>query len=364
MKAVGVRPGFMNSAALLELPMPSLDEVPDGQGVLVRVMEVGVDGTDREIHAGEYGKAPTGSEYLILGHESLGRVEAVGPKVTQLKVGDFVVAIVRRPGTSRYDVIGTPDMTTDEEYFEPGINLCHGFLTEYYVDCQDYLVRIPEGLSAVGVLTEPASIVAKGLTQAYEIQQRLLIWEPRKAAVLGAGPLGLLAAMALRLRELDVTVFARAEPPTLNATLVEAIGGQYVSGKRASLVDTAATHSPFDLIFEATGAAPLVFEAMQALAKNGVLIASGVPSRHQEATIPASAIVRELVLGNRVLVGTVNANRSHFGAAVRDLALAEVSYPGWLGRLITHRVQGLERHAELFDLLQHASDGIKVVVHV
>ena len=190
MKAIGVRPGYRNSAALLELPKPSLDEVPDGQGVLVLVLEVGVDGTDREMQTGEYGKAPTGSEYLILGHESLGRVDAVGPKATQVKVGDYVVAIVRRPGTSRYDVIGTPDMTTDEEYFELGINLCHGFLTEYYVDCQDYLGRIPERLSAVGVLTEPSSIVAKGLTQAYEIQQRLRIWEPRKAAVLELAPWG------------------------------------------------------------------------------------------------------------------------------------------------------------------------------
>ncbi|MBI2862774.1 MAG: alcohol dehydrogenase catalytic domain-containing protein [Chloroflexi bacterium] len=163
MKAIGVRPGHRNRAALLELPMPSLDEVPDGQGVLVRVLEIGVDGTDREISAGEYGKAPQGSEYLILGHESLGRVEAVGSNVRQITAGDYVVAIVRRPGTSRYDVVGMPDMTTDEEYLELGINLCHGFLTEYYVDCQDYVVRIPNGLRPVGVLTEPASIVAKGL---------------------------------------------------------------------------------------------------------------------------------------------------------------------------------------------------------
>jgi threonine dehydrogenase-like Zn-dependent dehydrogenase len=143
MKAIAVVPGKPNSAHLAQLPMPRLEEVPQGRGVLVRVLRVGVDGTDREINAAEYGKAPAGCDFLVLGHENFGRVEAVGSNVSELQRGDFVVATVRRPGKSLYDTIGTPDMTTDDVYFERGINLLHGFLAEYYVENADYVVRVP-----------------------------------------------------------------------------------------------------------------------------------------------------------------------------------------------------------------------------
>src|SRR5256712_7896366 len=157
MKAIAVRPGIPGSIHLAELVKPSLDEIPNGRGVLVRVLRVGVDGTDKEINAAEYGAAPPGYEFLVIGHESFGRVEAVGPAVTELAPGDYVVATVRRPGSSLYDRIGTYDMTTDDRYFERGINLRHGFLTEYVVDEPEYLVKVPGGLRHVGVLLEPTS---------------------------------------------------------------------------------------------------------------------------------------------------------------------------------------------------------------
>ena len=187
MKALAVFPGRPNTLHLAELPKPSLDEVPHGRGVLVRVLRVGVDGTDKEINAAEYGAAPEGYDFLVIGHEGFGQVEAVGPAVTELKPGDFVVATVRRPGSSIYDRIGTSDMTTDDVYFERGINLRHGFLTEYYVDDAEFIVKVPKGLREVGVLLEPLTVVEKGITQAYEIQRRLRVWRPRKAAVMGAG---------------------------------------------------------------------------------------------------------------------------------------------------------------------------------
>src|SRR6185437_14909834 len=140
MKAIAVTPGKPNSVRLVELPKPSLDDVPDGRGVLVKVLRVGVDGTDKEINAAEYGAAPPGYDFLVLGHESFGRVEAVGPNVTSVKPGDYVVATVRRPGKSIYDIIGTNDMTTDDVYFERGINLRHGYLTEHYVDDVEFIV--------------------------------------------------------------------------------------------------------------------------------------------------------------------------------------------------------------------------------
>src|SRR5919199_4078056 len=200
MKAIAVFPGKPDSIHLAELPKPSVDEVPDGRGVLVKVLRVGVDGTDKEINAAEYGAAPPGYEFLIIGHESFGRVEAVGPKVTELAPGDYVVATVRRPGSSIYDRIGTYDMTTDDTYYERGINLRHGFLTEYYVDDPEYIVKVPAGLREVGVLLEPTTVVEKGIAQAYEIQRRLRVWRPMRAAVIGAGTIGLLATLVLRLR--------------------------------------------------------------------------------------------------------------------------------------------------------------------
>src|ERR671928_1307510 len=141
MKAIAVLPGQANSVHLAELAKPSPSDVSDGRGVLVRVLRVGVDGTDREINAAEYGAAPDGYEFLIIGHEGFGQVEAVGPGVSFIRPGDFVVATVRRPGTSVYDAIGLQDMTTDSKYFERGINLRHGYLTEYYVEHEDFVVK-------------------------------------------------------------------------------------------------------------------------------------------------------------------------------------------------------------------------------
>ena len=211
MKAIAVHPGKPDSMHLAQLPRPSLDDIPGGRGVLVKVLRIGVDGTDKEINAAEYGAAPPGYDFLVTGHESFGRVEAVGPTVSecQLAVGDYVVATVRRPGSSIYDRIGTYDMTTDDVYYERGINLLHGYLTEYYVDDPEYIVRVPAGLRNVGVLLEPTTVVEKGIAQAFEIQRRLRVWRPQRAAVMGAGTIGLLAALALRLRGLDVTVFGR-----------------------------------------------------------------------------------------------------------------------------------------------------------
>jgi threonine dehydrogenase-like Zn-dependent dehydrogenase len=364
MKAVAVIPGKPNSVHLAELPAPSLDDIPGGRGVLVRVLRVGVDGTDKEINAAEYGAAPGGHSFLVIGHESFGQVEAVGPKVTELKPGDFVVATVRRPGTSLYDRIGTYDMTTDDTYYERGINLRHGFLTEYYVDDPEYIVKVPSGLKDVGVLLEPTTVVEKGIAQAYEIQRRLRVWRPRRAAVMGAGTIGLLATLALRLRGLEVTTFARSAKPTRNAELVEAVGARYESTSAGSIQEGARKYGPFDLIFEATGSSRIVFESMGALGKNGVLVLSSVTGGDGKIEVPADRINLEFVLGNKVMVGTVNANREYFEMGVRDMAQAEAEYPGWMGRLLTDKVVGLENYRELFAKLLSPNGAIKVYCEV
>jgi threonine dehydrogenase-like Zn-dependent dehydrogenase len=364
MNAIAVFPGKPNTMHLREVARPSLGEVPDGRGVLVKVLKVGVDGTDKEINAAEYGAAPPGDDFLITGHESFGRVEAVGPNVTELAPGDYVVATVRRPGSSIYDRIGTYDMTTDDMYYERGINLRHGYLAEYYVDDPEYIVKIPPGLKNVAVLLEPTTVVEKGIAQAYEIQRRLRVWRPRRAAVMGAGTIGLLAAMALRLRGLEVTVFGRTAAPYLNSDLVQALGARYQSTVTTSIMDGAARYGPFDLIFEATGASAVVFESMLALGKNGVLVLSSVTGGDHTIEIPADRINLEFVLGNKVMVGTVNANREYFEIGVKDMAHAESMYSGWLERLLTHPVKGLGEYRLLLETLTTAKGAIKVYCEV
>jgi glucose 1-dehydrogenase len=361
MKAIAVYPGQKNSVHLADLPMPSVNDIPDGRGVLVRLLRCGVDGTDKEINAAEYGAAPQGYDFLTIGHENFGRVEAVGPNVAEFRPGDYVVATVRRRGSSIYDEIGTYDMTTDEVYFERGVSRRHGYLTEYYVDDPEYIVKVPDGLRDIAVIAEPLSVAEKGIIQAYEIQRRLKVWQPRKAAVLGSGTIGLLATLILRLRGIDVTVFSRTRAPYLNSELVEVLGARYVSTQDVPVRESG---NGFDLIYEATGFAPIVFEAMEALGKNGVLVLASVTGGNQMAEVPAAKINLEFVLGNKVMVGTVNGNREYFEAAVRDLAMAEAQFPGWVAQLLTHPVNGLDNYQHLIDTLTSGKNVIKAFCEI
>ena len=255
-------------------------------------------------------------------------------------------------------------MTTDDVYFERGINLRHGYLTEYFVDDPEYIVKVPPGLKRIAVLLEPTSVIEKGIIQAYEIQRRLKIWKPRKAAVLGAGTIGLLAALSLRMRGLEVTSFGRTIPPYRNSELLSEIGVDYISTKKTSLGEASSRSGPFDLIFEATGFSPLVFEAMEHLGKNGVLVLSGVTGGGREVEVPADAINLGFVLGNKVMVGTVNANRTYFEAGAYDLSRAELEYPGWLEKLLTHPVEGLDNYQQMMKLLTEEKNAITVFVNV
>jgi threonine dehydrogenase-like Zn-dependent dehydrogenase len=364
MKAVAVLPGKPNSIHLRDVPMPSARDVPNGRGVLVRVLRVGVDGTDKEINAAEYGKAPPGDDYLILGHESFGVVEAVAPGVTEFVPGDCVVATVRRPGSTLYDAIGLQDMTTDDTYYERGINLLHGFLAEYYAESADFLVKVPTVLLSVGVLMEPVSVAEKAIGQAFEIQRRLRVWQPKRALVLGTGTLGLLASMILRLRGLEVLAMGKTPRPYLNADLLEQIGVGYESTQNVSIAEASRTHGPFDLIIEGTGYSPLVFEAMESLARNGVLVLLSVTGGDRRVEIAADRINQGFVLGNKVLVGSVNASRADYMTGVSDLAQAELAHPHWLDKLLTHKVRGLENYGALMDTLVSGTNTIKVYCEV
>ncbi|HEU0247400.1 MAG TPA: glucose 1-dehydrogenase [Gaiellaceae bacterium] len=365
MKAIAVHPGTPNSIHLRDVPPPSVTDIPDGRGVRVKVLRVGVDGTDKEINAAEYGAAPPGDDYLVTGHESFGQVLEVGPNVpSTIRPGTYVVASVRRPGSTIYGKIGLQDFTTDDVYYERGINLLHGFLTEEYVEDAQYVFPLPDSLREVGVLLEPTTVAEKGINHAFEIQRRLKVWEPLRACILGSGTIGLLAALVARLRGLEVTVYSLPERPYRNADLVEQLGGVYVSSKAASLSEVSAERGPFDLMFDATGFSPLVWQAAEVLGRNGVLVLASITGGDRKAEINSDAINQSFVLGNKIMVGTVNASPNDFRSGVDDLIKAEALFPGWLSQLLTTPIAGLENYEEMIRQLTENPDAIKVYVEV
>jgi glucose 1-dehydrogenase len=372
MKAVAVLPGRPNSVHLRDIPAPKLADqphphvcrIPEGRAVLVRVLQVGVDATDREINEALYGNAPPGGEHLVIGHESFGQVVEVGEKVTELKPGDFVSCTVRRPGGSLFDQIGRNDITSDEVYYERGINLCHGYLTESFVDDAEYMVKVPQDLRHLGVLAEPASVCAKAIEQAFLAQQRLQVWQPRRAFVLGAGQIGLLATLMLKLRGLEVFTLATKPAPHRKSEIVEAYGARYVSTRQTPLAELAREVGKPDLIFEATGNAEVAFRAMEVLAHNGALVWTSITGGTHEVTVDAAKINLEWVLGNKLLVSSVNGNRRHFELGIQALSHGEHTYPGITERILTNPVDGLDRYQEMMRLLVEDKQALKVFVNV
>jgi glucose 1-dehydrogenase len=364
MRAVAVRPGKKDSVHLAELPMPRIEEVPGGRGVLVKVLRIGVDATDREINDALYGNAPPGFDFLVLGHESFGRVEAVGPAVTNVKPGDYVTCTVRRPGNSIFDHIGRSDITSEETYYERGINLLHGFLTEHYVDDCQFVVRMPVGLKHLHVLAEPMSCAAKAVQQAFEAQRRLQVWEPKLAFVTGAGQIGLLATLILRLRGLQVYTVARTAKPCHKAEIAEGFGATYVSTRETPLKELAARVGKPDLIIEATGSSAVAFEAMEVIGHNGAVVWTSITGGQRKIEFPSDNINLNWVLGNKLLLGSVNANFRHFELGIADMALGEMTYPGVIEKILTHPVEGLENYREMMRLLVEDHSALKVFVKV
>jgi len=371
MKAVAVHPGKPHSVHLRVIDAPALDHqphphivaIPPGRAVRVQVLKVGVDATDREINEALYGNAPPGADYLIIGHECFGRVLEVGDKVTEVVPGDYVSCTVRRPGKSIYDLIGRNDVTADEVYYERGINLAHGYMTEVFVDDAEYIVKVPKGLIHLGVLSEPASVCAKAIEQAYLAQTRLQVWNPKRAFVVGAGQIGLLASMMLRLRGLEVYTLARTPGPHLKQQIAEMYGAHFVATGQTPLRDLARQVGKPDLIFEATGNAEICFHAMEALAHNGVLIWTSITGGTHEVKVDGAKINLEWVLGNKLLVGSVNGNRRHFELGISALSQGELAYPGATGKILTNPIDGLDHYAEMMRQLED-KDALKVFVNV
>jgi glucose 1-dehydrogenase len=343
MQAVTVVPGTAGSARFDQVSEPAAE----AGSVLVEALAVGICGTDAEIANGEYGWAPPGEERLILGHESLGRVIDPGP--TGLTVGDHVVGIVRRPDPVPCPscAVGEWDMCSNGLYTERGIKQAHGFMSERWRIEPEYVVRVDRSLGMMGVLMEPTTVVAKAWEQIITIGQRTF-WEPHTVLVVGAGPIGLLAALIGKQRGLDVHVLDRVTTGPKPA-LVEQLGAQYHSGAIADI----GLHP--DIVVECTGVSPLVLQAAGAASPGGIVCLTGIGSASPVASGPASALATEAVLKNLVMFGSVNANRRHYYRAAKALANADRS---WLEQLITRRVQP----GDVDQIVAKGADDIKVVM--
>jgi threonine dehydrogenase-like Zn-dependent dehydrogenase len=240
----------------------------------------------------------------------------------------------------------------------------HGFLTEYYVDDAEFVVRMPVGLKHLHVLAEPMSCAAKAVAQAYEAQKRLQVWEPKIAFVTGAGQIGLLSTLILRLRGLQVYTLSRSKRGCLKADIVEALGAKYVSTSETSVHDLAVNVGKPDLIVEATGSSEVAFQAMEILGHNGVIVWTSITGGRRKIEVPSDHVNLNWVLGNKLLVGSVNANFRHFELGIADLALGEVTYPGVIERILTSPVDGLENYREMMRLLVEDRNALKVYVNV
>jgi threonine dehydrogenase-like Zn-dependent dehydrogenase len=334
MQAIVVKPGEPNSIHMRDMPDPQMSD----DHVKVKMLRVGLCGTDAEINHGLYGKPPDGEEFLILGHENFGVVADVGRNVTGFAPGDFVVSTVRRPcGECQNCAMGENDMCSSGKYQERGIMKRHGFMAEYYVEAPVFLHKIPKEVESFAVLLEPMSVVEKGIDHAFLLQRRL-VWEPKLAVVLGGGPVGLLAAAVLRARGLRTVVFGREPALDLRAQIATELGAEYCSTDKCGLLDLPKQIGAPDIVIEATGNAKVVFDAMEILAPNGVLCLLSVTGGAGTNVEPIDRINQLLVLGNQVVFGSVNANPRHFAKGVEDFVTIEKNWPGTLSRLLTNRI--------------------------
>lgn len=337
MKAIAITPHTKN-IQLIDRDEPKVEKPTQ---VKVKVLQVGICGTDREEVAGGRADAPPGEKQLIIGHEMLGVVVEVGKGVTQVKPQDLVVIMVRRPCPScEMCKKGCADMCETGMYTERGIKQRHGFHQEFVIDEEQYMIHVPPALRNTAVLTEPTTVVEKAIDHACRLQVARMPVDPdpkkwlqgKKVLVAGLGPIGLLGAMVLRLRGAEVIGIGRADPSTLHPRILVAMGGKYVLAKEEN-----AKGQTFDLILEAAGSPQLDFQLPALLAINGIYVLTGVTAEGKPLTVDAGTLMQNLVLKNQVIFGSVNASKAHFEQAVADLESAEKTWPGVISQLITSK---------------------------
>jgi threonine dehydrogenase-like Zn-dependent dehydrogenase len=364
MKAIAIVPGT-TQVSLIDIDEPMIRAPGE---VKVKVWQVGICGTDREEASGGRADPPAGKKELIIGHEMFGEVVEVGSAVTKVRKGDYGVFMVRRGcGRCKACLNNRSDMCFTGDYTERGIKGADGYQAEYVVDQEQYLVKVPSEMKEVGVLTEPMSVAAKAIDEAVIIQQARLKefeqqgnwFQGKKALVAGIGPIGLMAAFALRLRGAHVLGMDIVDEGNLRVQILKQIGGAYVDGRKVQVTDLDEVCGTPDFIFEATGIAKLEIQLLDALAINGIYVATGIPGGERPLTIEAGSLVRQLVLKNQIFLGSVNASIHHYHMAVQDLRHCLLQWPEAIKAVITEKVL-----YDNFDKALHQRDTneIKVVV--
>ncbi|HEY0456529.1 MAG TPA: glucose 1-dehydrogenase [Verrucomicrobiae bacterium] len=370
MQAVGVIPE-KREVGLLCHQAPAIGQPTV---VKIRTLEVGICGTDREICHFDYGTPPRGSDYLVLGHEALGEVVEVGPGASKFKVGDLVVPSVRRPCPHDYCLScreDRQDFCITGDFTERGIKMVHGYMTEFFVEEEKYLTYVPPELRDCAVLVEPLTVAEKALAQVWHIQKRLPWENPnpsaggrgagKTAVVLGAGPIGILGAMTLLVNGFKTYVYSRSAEPNPKASLVNSLGAKYISSETTPIDKFAEMVGNIDLVYEGVGTGKIAFDVLKILGLNGIFVFTGIPPANKGSVpVDADLIMRQMVLKNQVLVGTVNADRAAFENAIRDLGTFKRRWPETLGSVVTGRYP-IDAYR---DLLIGKPGGIKNVIKI
>jgi len=347
MKAVAVFPG-PRQVTVIEKDAPRISE-PDQ--VLLRMLDIGVCGTDKEICSFEYGTPPDGDDHLVIGHESVAEVVEVGSAVERLRAGDLVVPSVRRPCPQSGCLAcqsGHQDYCYTGSFSERGIKEAHGYMTEYVVDRERYMNVVPPDLREIAVLAEPLTIAEKALGQILWIMQHRPPWlHPRtpagerglglSALVLGIGPVGLLGAMTLATAGFTTYVYSREMRPSPRIDLVDAIGARYVSSQATTFPQLADQIGNIDVVYEAAGQSHFALQAVGVLGTNGIFVLTGVPGLQALVESDPARLMRDMVLKNQVLLGTVNAGPEAFASALRDLDAFRRHWPAVVATLIAGR---------------------------
>jgi threonine dehydrogenase-like Zn-dependent dehydrogenase len=364
MKAISIVPGTKN-VSLAERTEP---QITNSKQIKLKVLQVGICGTDREEVEGGRADAPEGKNELVIGHEMFGQVVETGEEVETVKPGDYGLFTVRRGcGECLACLNSRSDLCYTGKYTERGIKGADGFQSEYVVDQEDYFIPVPENIRHLGVLTEPMSVAAKAIDEALIVQAARLRgivpsgnWlEGKKALVAGIGAIGLMAALALRLRGAEVIGMDIVDDDSLRPTLLKQIGGKYVDGRVVKTTDIDSVFGESDFIFEATGIAQLQIQLIDALAVNGIYVATGIPAGNRPLTIAAGDILQQLVLKNQVLLGSVNASLEHYRMAVADLQASYVRWPEAINQVITEKIPFTDF---LSAFHHHDENEIKVVI--
>jgi threonine dehydrogenase-like Zn-dependent dehydrogenase len=339
MQALVTVPQRAGSTGVAAVPEP----VAGTGAVLVRPLEVGVCGTDREIAEGLFGVAPDGEDTLVLGHELVGAVARDGHGFAR---GDLVAATVRRScGRCAACAAGAPDACDTGDYAERGITRLHGFASELVAEAPEHLVAVPSALGRLGVLAEPASVAERGLRHVRAVGGRQP-WGPRRALVLGTGAIGMLGTYLLRMDGLEVWTASRSAGGE-KARLVAACGARHVATRETPLADVAGDVGGFDVVLEAAGDAQLMLDALGMLRRNGVACLLGIDGRPREVAIDGRVLGVDAILGNRAVFGSVNANRVDWTAAVAHLDRARERWPEALEAFVGLRVP-LDGFADAF----------------